>query len=147
MSDGAYSLEKSWQRVKAPPEVQFEDVWPSETRGDGRLLKNNINTGSAQGKSSMIRKAHCRLCGFPNDMNAVDHSGGSIDGNGAGSTITASVATITLASGTVHTENYGSQAYSKNSGCALCLSKNSISSRTIVSGVDPWNGNPRATGF
>ncbi len=62
----------------------FADLWPSETRGDGAVRRNNANTGGAQGKGTLLRKAPCRLCGFVNDLSAVDHSGGSIDGMGAG---------------------------------------------------------------
>lgn len=120
-------------------EPYFDEVWPSETRGDGIVRKNNIRTGAAQGKSNLIRKAPCRLCGFLNDMVKVDHSGGSIDGEGAAGNITLATASVpTSAPASIngvsytHTEPYGTQAYRVNSGCALCYTKNSTLMR-----VDP----------
>lgn len=139
-----YEVEQAFQRgnrekVQSPPPVDFEPLWPSATKGNGRVVSNNSKNGGAQGKASIILKAHCRLCGFPNDTNLVDHLGGSLDGNGAGGGITTATATTTLASGATHTENYGTQAYNKGSGCALCFSKNSTSQRIITTGGNPWN--------
>lgn len=147
MLDDDYGIEKSFQRVSSPPEILFDDLWPSETYGDGQLVANNSNTGAAQGKSNMIRKAHCRLCGFPNDASSIDHTGGSLDGNGAGGAITNTTSSWTLPNGTTATETYGTQAYNMASGCALCFSKNSMAAESDVEVGDPWNKNPIATGF
>lgn len=131
----------------------FLDLWPSETRGDGNVRKNNANTGGAQGKGTLLRKAPCRLCGFINDLSAIDHSGGSIDGEGAGGGIT--VATVSFpvsapvgigGAPTVAMENIGTQAYRKNSGCALCFSRNSTRLRIIIDYVSPLN-TPLTLGF
>lgn len=120
-----------------------DDLWPSETGGTGVVEKNNQRTGAAQGKSSLLRKAKCRLCGFPNDLTAIDHSGGSLDGEGAGGAITTATATWTVTGGATATENYGTQAYRKNAGCALCLSKNSTGMRAdVLVNIDSWSQRP-----
>lgn len=74
-----------------------------------------------------------------NDLVSVDHSGGSLDGNGAGGSIATATSTITLPNGTTHTENYGTQTANKNSGCALCFSKNSSGQRVLLTAGNPWN--------
>ncbi len=129
------------------------DLWPSETRGDGRVRKNNANTGGAQGKGTLLRKAPCRLCGFVNDLSAVDHSGGSIDGEGAGGAVaTAVVSAPTSAPPDIlgnlftHSEAIGTQTARKNAGCALCFTKNSTRLRIIVDYVSPLNS-PLTLGF
>jgi hypothetical protein len=130
--------------VKDAVEVpEFEDLWPSETKGDGRVVANNARTGAAQGKANFTRKAHCQMCGYPVDLNANDHSGGSPDGNGAGGVVTKSVASATLPNGTVHTEAVGSQAYNKGAGCPMCFSKNSSSERIDANRSDPWARAPQ----
>lgn len=148
MYDEANQLQKAFSNnVYDHEEPAFEEIWPTESRGDGIIVANNFRTGAAQGKSSMIRKAHCRLCGFPNDLVAVDHSGGSIDGLGAGGGITTQVASAPLAMSavnykgpTTHTENAGTQAFKKGSGCALCFSKNSTGMRVdALTFTNPWD--------
>jgi hypothetical protein len=141
MERGSNELQKAFWRADNPnAELPDTDFWPTESRGDGKVRKNNARTGAAQGKSSLIRKAPCRLCGWLNDLTAIDHSGGSLDGEGAGGSITTATASVTLLNGTVHTENYGTQALRKNSGCALCFSKNSTSLRIDVQTyVNPWD--------
>lgn len=132
-------LERAESRGTEPPQTTFEDLWPSETKGNGLVVRNNRRTGAAQGKGTLLQKAHCRLCGFPNDLTKIDHQGGSIDGNGAGGAITTGTATYTFPNGTVHTEAYGSQAYRTAAGCAFCFSKNSSAQRVLLTGGDPWN--------
>lgn len=137
--DAGYELERAFQRKNVPDPVEFEDFFPYESRGDGKMRGNNIRDGSAQGKGSFIRKVSCRICGFMTDINKNDHSGGSIDGNGAGGLITTATATWTLPNGTVAKENYGSQVYNVGSGCPLCFSKNSTSQRITYYGGNPWD--------
>lgn len=148
MIDGGNELQKAFWRVNGKSEeFPFDDVWPTETRGDGKVVKNNARTGAAQGKSSLVRKAHCVLCGFINDLTRIDHSGGSIDAEGAGGAVTTAVASAPVGSpGSIngnmytHTENYGSQAYRNASGCALCFSKNSTKLRQDAALIiDPWS--------
>lgn len=131
----------------------FEDVWPSETRGDGKVRKNNSRTGGAQGKGTLKRKAPCRLCGFINDLSAIDHTGGSIDGMGAGGAIATTTSSWTTSAPpdvrgnqTTATENSGTQAYRKNAGCALCLTKDSSKLRIIAEYSSPLNS-PLSLGF
>lgn len=131
----------------------WADQWPTETRGNGEVRKNNARTGGAQGKGTLLRKAPCSKCGFINDLSAVDHSGGSIDGMGAGGAITTAVVSAPtsappdiLGNTFTHTENIGTQAVRKNAGCALCFSKNSTRLRIIVDYVSPLN-TPLTLGF
>ena len=141
----AYERGEAFLRANAPV-IHFSDLWPSETRGRGNLKKNNLRTGSAQGKGSFLLKADCRQCGFPVDLSSNDHSGGSIDGNGAEFVASTAVASVTFPNGTVHTENYGTPGTKQGAGCPLCGSKNSTAQRhTIVNG-DPWGRVP-ALGF
>lgn len=131
----------------------FDDLWPSETRGNGNLKKNNVNTGGAQGKGTLLRKLSCRLCGFIFDATAVDHSGGSLDGEGAGGSVATATSTWNTSAppsitGQVYTasETYGTQAYRKNAGCPLCFTKNGTRLRIIIDKVSPLN-TPLALGF
>jgi hypothetical protein len=142
-----YELERAFERDNAPAQPYFEDLWPSETKGDGLVVANNVRDGSAQGKGSLVSKAHCRLCGFPNDLSRVDHSGGSLDGNGAGGAITTATASSYPTGGDTHTEAYGDQAYRNASGCALCFSKNSSPVRVQLTDGDAWGNKPRNLGF
>lgn len=143
MSDDLYEGEISrWRAalVTAQLDPGFEDIWPSDTAGDGLVKSNNANTGDAQGKGSLLRKAACQLCGFPNDLSAIDHSGGSADGNGAGSTIATSTVSAPVSGGGTHTEPIGTQSASRGAGCALCFSKNSTSQREqIETTANPWS--------
>lgn len=131
----------------------FEDLWPSESRGNGNVRRNNANTGGAQGKGTLLRKAPCRLCGFVNDLTAIDHSGGSIDGEGAGGAVATATVSFPvsgppdiLGNTVTATENIGTQAVRKNAGCALCFSKNSTRLRIILDYVSPLN-TPLTLGF
>lgn len=131
----------------------FNDLWPSETRGNGNVRKNNANTGGAQGKGTLLRKAPCRLCGFINDLTAIDHSGGSIDGEGAGGAVATDTVSFPvsgppdiLGNTVTATENIGTQSERKNAGCALCFSKNSTRLRIIIDYVSPLN-TPLTLGF
>ena len=155
-SNGSESdiLNRYADRVKVSNEDPgWEDLWPTETRGDGNVRKNNANTGGAQGKGTLLRKAPCRLCGFVNDLTAIDHSGGSIDGEGAGgaialgsSTWNTSAPPSILGNTFTATESYGTQSYRRNGGCGLCLSKNSTKLRIIIDYVSPLN-TPLTLGF
>ena len=120
-------------------EVLFDDVFPSETRGGGKLASNNLRTGAAQGRSNLIRKAACQQCGFPADQTKVDHSGGSIDGSGAVGSITPHAQTVVLPNGTPVAYRWGEANYRTNSGCPLCSSKNSTSLRQDVTNLSPWD--------
>ncbi len=131
----------------------FADLWPSETRGDGNVRKNNANTGGAQGKGTLLRKAPCRLCGFVNDLTAIDHSGGSIDGEGAGGAVATATVSFPVSgppdvrgNTVTATENIGTQAYRRAAGCGLCFSKNSTRLRIIIDYVSPLNS-PLTLGF
>lgn len=131
----------------------FVDLWPTEQRGNGLVKRNNAQTGGAQGKGTLLRKATCRLCGFVNDLSAIDHTGGSIDGMGAGGAITTATTTWTtsappdiLGQLTTATEKIGTQSYRRAAGCALCFSKNSTRLRIITDHVSPLN-TPLTLGF
>jgi hypothetical protein len=105
---------------------ECQDAFPSETKGDGLLRKNNIRTGALQGPGSFKRKVKCQICGHLVDIQKVDHSGGSDDGNGAGGKITVTTNDIKDKDGNViGTEYVPDQKYSKNAGCPLCFSKHS----------------------
>lgn len=130
----------AFNRTDSVEEVYFEEMWPTETAGNGQVVPNNVRDGGGQGKPSPLRKAHCRQCGFPLDLNANDHSGGAEQIlSGAGGQITTATATITYPNGTTHTEPYGTQVYNKGAGCPLCFSKNSSRIRVDVNNVNPWN--------
>jgi hypothetical protein len=131
----------------------FTDVWPSESKGNGKMRLNNLRTGGAQGKGTLLRKAACLRCGFINDLNLIDHTGGSIDGKGGYGDVTTATATFpvsgppdVLGNFATGTENYGDQTIGKGSGCALCGSKNSTQIRTILDYVWPTNS-PANLGF
>lgn len=131
----------------------FEDLWPTESRGSGNIRRNNANTGGAQGKGTLLRKAPCRLCGYLNDLTAIDHSGGSIDGEGAGGAVATATVSFPvsgppdiLGNTVTATESTGTQSYRKGAGCALCLTKNSTRLRTITDYVSPLNS-PLTLGF
>lgn len=132
-------LSHAFERKNTPAVTVFDDFWPTETRGNGKVVKNNSRTGAAQGKSSLIQKAHCRMCGYPNDMIMIDHSGGSLNGDGAGGQISTEIVSFTMPNGTVHTEGVGTQVPRVNSGCALCFSKNSSGQRVLLTAGNSWN--------
>ncbi len=141
-------LEPFFSRTEHRETVEFEDFFPSDTRGDGKPIKNNFRTGAAQGKSNLLRKAHCWICGYPVDLSVIDHTGGSLDGNGAGGPITNATVTYTLTNGTTATENYGTQAYRQAAGCPLCFSKNSTKDRNVLlQDINPWDLGPAPLGF
>lgn len=136
-----------WFSPTATEEPAFDSLWPTETKGDGKVVKNNAKTGAAQGKSSLVRKSHCVLCGFPNDLSRIDHSGGSLDGEGAAGAISTQTVSAPVSGGGTHTEPIGTQAYRNASGCALCFSKNNTPIRRDVAAVvDAWS-RLRLTGF
>ena len=152
--DGSDILNRYQSRVRVSEnDPGWVDMWPSETRGNGQVRKNNANTGGAQGKGTLLRKLACNKCGFIFDASAVDHTGGSIDGEGAGGGITTAVVSApTSAPPSIngqtytHSENIGTQAYRKNAGCPLCFSKNGTKLRIIIDYVSPLNS-PLTLGF
>ena len=134
----------------------FNDVFPTETRGDGKLRENNVHTGAAQGKGGWKKKVRCQQCGFLVNLNTVDYGGGSLDGAGAGGNIvqTADVGqlntvdTLTGAMNTTdsgmkddvgnsETHKIGTQAFKKGSGCPFCFSKNSTKNRNFIQSPTP----------
>lgn len=134
-----YDLDRAFARKASPPQVDFQELWPTETRGDGSIVANNRRGGDAQGKGSLIRKAHCRLCGFPNNLIAVDHSGGSLDGNGGAYLISSGTVSYPVSGGGTATETYGNPGVRPNAGCALCGSKNSSKQRVLLTMGNPWD--------
>ena len=115
----------------------FENAFPSPTKGDGLLRPNNLNTGAGQGKGGNKKKVRCQICGFLIDVNKVDYSGGSEDGQGAGGSITETTDSGTLNNGETYSETYGEQAYKKNAGCPLCFSKNGSKVKNITQAPTP----------
>lgn len=130
---------EAFDRPQNPDAVGlFEDLWPSGTFGTGKVARNNRRTGSAQGAGGFLRKAYCSLCGFPNDLNKVDHTGGSEDGEGAGGPVTKATSTGTTLHGDTISEVTGDQRASVGSGCALCFSKNSSKEKfDVVESMNP----------
>ena len=115
----------------------FVDVFPTETRGNGLLRPNNVRTGAAQGKGGTKKKAYCQQCGFPVNLNTVDYSGGSLDGDGAGGNVTETTSSGTMNNGDTYTDYYGEQAHKKGAGCPMCFSKNSSKTRNITQAPTP----------
>lgn len=127
----------------------FNDVFPTETRGDGKIRENNVRTGAAQGKGSFKKKVRCQQCGFLVNLNTVDYSGGSLDGAGAGGNIaqTADVGVMnngdttdsgmTNDVGGANTHKVGTQAFKKGAGCPFCFSKNSTKIRNFSQAPTP----------
>lgn len=143
MESDSDELERAFWRAKGTvpsADLSAVELWPTESKGNGKVVKNNQRTGAAQGKSNLIRKAHCRLCGFPNDITIVDHSGGSLDGEGAGGAITSTLVSAPVSGGGTHTEYVGLQAYRTAAGCALCFSKNNTAQRVNIDiEPSPWD--------
>jgi hypothetical protein len=144
--DEGYELERAFQRKNSPSFTVFDDLWPSETRGNGSIKENNKKNGGAQGKASFLLKASCRLCGFINDLSKIDHSGGSLDGNGACYVARTGTASAPVSGGGTHTEAYGDPGTRAGAGCALCGSKNSTKQRVLQATANPWNA-PQPLGF
>ena len=127
----------------------FSDMFPTETRGDGLLRPNNVRTGAAQGKGGWKKKVRCQQCGFLVNINAVDYSGGSLDGSGAGGAITQSADVGTMNNGDTtdsgmtddtglpNTHNVGEQAAKKGAGCPFCFSKNSSKVKNFTQAPTP----------
>ena len=98
----------------------MQSVWPSETAGDGKIRRQYLKLEDGQGGGLKLRRVSCRNCGFPGaDLVRHDHSGGSLDGNGAGGAISLQ----SNGDGTQQ-EGDGNQTYSVGGGCPLCFSKN-----------------------
>ena len=124
--------ELAFQRKDTTEDVPFSDVWPSETAGNGQPVSNNTHTGAAQGKPSIFRKVKCRQCGYPMDAARNDHSGGSLDGNGAGGSVSTATNSYTPSGGGTASDPGGTQTYRQGAGCPLCFSKNSAQDRIIL---------------
>jgi hypothetical protein len=127
----------------------FTESFPTETRGDGLIRPNNARTGAAQGKGGWKKKVRCQQCGFLMDVNKVDYSGGSLDGQGAAGAVTISADVGTLSNGgttddgmtndvgEANTHKVGEQAYKKNAGCPFCFSKNGSKSKNVTFAPTP----------
>lgn len=115
----------------------FNDVFPSETKGDGLMRPNNFRTGAAQGRGGFKRKVKCQQCGFLVNINAVDYSGGSLDGFGAGGAINQVSDTGIMNNGSTYTDTHGEQALKKGAGCPFCFSKNSSKVKNYVQAPTP----------
>lgn len=120
-------------------------LWPTETSGNGKYRKNNLRTGSAQGEGTLKRKAQCKQCGFLIDAATNDHSGGSLDGNGAGGQIVLSFNVVSVSGGGSYTEYVGDQIYNKGSGCPGCFSRNSLDDVSPL--IDEAPTGPEDVGF
>src|SRR3990167_228574 len=133
--DGAYY--RDYLRDKGEAGI-FISLWPAENRGNGKIRENNINTGYAQGNGSLKRKVSCKQCGFIFDLNKVDHSGGSLDGNGAGGAVAGGTVTATSNWGDTVTDYNLDKDFRKAGGCPLCFSKNGTTkSITKTLGQEP----------
>jgi len=113
----------------SPKDLPEKKMFPSETAGNGRIRANSARTGAGQGKGSPRRMVRCAQCGFLVDMAKVDHSGGTMDGNGGYGPITKTVESTVYdpqESGTAISANqgYGDHSVKKNAGCPHCGSKN-----------------------
>lgn len=127
----------------------FSDSFPTETRGDGLARPNNTRTGAAQGKGGWRRKVRCQQCGFLVNIQQVDYSGGSLDGQGAGGVVNKSADVGTMNNGDTtdsgmtddvgnpNTHQVGDQALRKGAGCPFCFSKNSSKVKNYVQAPTP----------
>lgn len=95
-------------------------VFPTETAGDGRIRRQYLKQSDGQGGGRKRRRVSCRNCGFPGcDLDRHDHSGGSLDGSGAGGTVTLQ------SNGDGDQQGAdGNQEYRFGGGCPMCFSKN-----------------------
>lgn len=102
-------------------------MFPTSTRGSGRVRANSRRDGSGQGRGSSKRMVPCQQCGFVNNIRAIDTRGGSGEenGNGGYGPVTKTTETGTLLNGSTFSETFGTQSVNKGAGCAFCGSKNS----------------------
>jgi len=98
----------------------FLPLFPSETRGDGRLVANNLRTGAGQGRGSNRRKVRCLQCGFLADLNRKTNDGGDPEGNDY--RIAKSAPSGTSPSGLTISDILGDS--SNKRGCGNCGSRN-----------------------
>ena len=101
----------------------MQEMFPTETAGTGRIQRQYLKERDGQGGGLSLRRVSCGICGFPGcDIVRHDHSGGSLDGSGAGGNI--ALQTVTAAHGS-STQNAGDgdQTYRTGGGCPLCYSK------------------------
>ena len=98
----------------------MQTFFPSETVGTGSILPQYRKINDGQGGGLKLRRVSCKICGFPGaDLVRHDHSGGSLDGNGAGG----SISLQSNGSGTQQSGD-GNQTYNKGAGCPMCFSRN-----------------------
>ena len=105
----------------------FSKMFPSPTGRDGKIRRNSARRGLGQGKSSSKLVGHCKNCGFPNNRNAVAHSGGSYEGDGGYGGIAKTDISGTLLGGGTVNDDYGDRTVNKGAGCAMCGSKKNLS--------------------
>ena len=103
----------------------MESLFPTETAGDGRVRRQYLRDKDGQGTGIKLRRVSCAQCGFPGaDLVKHDHSGGSLDGSGAGGTVSLQ----SHGDGTQYGAD-GLQVYRAGGGCPMCLSKNFYGAR------------------
>ena len=103
----------------------FPAMFPTSTKGDGRVRPNNLRAGIRQpdANPSVRRKIHCRVCGYLCDLSRQAPSGGDLSGQGA---FASNALSGTSAAGDLQ----GEGSLQVGAGCPLCGSKNfSASSR------------------
>lgn len=94
-------------------------MFPTPTQGDGSVRPAYRKMTDGQGRSVSTRRVGCGICGFPGaDTNKHDHSGGSLDGSGAGGTIS-----LQSDGSGAQSDADGNQTYRSGGGCPLCFSK------------------------
>ena len=103
----------------------FRQAFPTGTARRGLVRPNSARDGSGQGRGSSKRIAHCKQCGFPNDLKRISTAGGDLSGDGARGAITKTTETGTTLAGASISDTQGNAALRKGAGCALCHSKNS----------------------
>ena len=99
-------------------------MWPSDTAGTGSIRPQYLKEHDGQGGGLTLRRVSCANCGLPGaDLVRHDHSGGSLDGSGAGGVVALQAITSGHGSSTQNTGD-GDQQYRTGGGCPLCFSKN-----------------------
>lgn len=96
----------------------FQDLFPSESAGDGMIRRQYFKRNDGQGQGTGVQRVSCKNCGFTGcDTSRHDNSGGTLDGNGA-------LGATSVQSGSASDSADGNQAHNKGGGCPLCGSKN-----------------------
>lgn len=90
----------------------MQNFFHQGTYGSGEVLPQYRKTSDGQGLASVGQRVSCGICGFRGaNLDKHDHSGGSLDGNGAGGAV------ISDGNGN------GYREYKTGSGCPLCFSR------------------------